>query len=132
MFPFQAAAAAMAFAANVAAPPPPYAYGWAPPPPPPMYAPAPVYAAPPPAYYVPPPPPVFDATVAWVQQALNVLMHANLAVDGIAGPATFDAVAAFQAANRINPDGVTGPATVAVITGQLRAAASLLPPAPRG
>jgi hypothetical protein len=88
----------------------------------------------PPAYasVAPVAPPVAlapDPTVRWVQQALNVLMHAGLNVDGIAGPATTDAIVNYQSVNSLPTDGIAGSATIAMISRQLNAA-SAVPPAP--
>ena len=141
----------------VYAPPPvayaPPAYAYAPPPPEPnpgaeiigqalrtlpqiiaaAKAPAPTRAY---ASAVPPPAPVTaavpDPTIRWAQQSLNVLTHAGLNVDGIAGPATTNAIVNFQMANGLAADGVVGSNTIAAITQQLNAAAALVPPAPQG
>jgi len=107
-------------------------------PPPVVYAQPPTIYAPPPAVYArsypgfhPPtvwtPTPVLpDETTRWVQAALNSLTGAGLDVDGIAGPATVDALMAFQSANGLAVDGIAGSGTIAVLEGQLRR----LPPPP--
>ena len=85
-------------------------------------------AAPPAYAAAPPPPPVSavpvapDPTVRWVQQSLNVLTHAGLNVDGIAGASTTNAIVSFQLANGLAADGIAGDATIAAITRQLNAA----------
>jgi len=48
---------------------------------------------------------------AWVQNALNLVDNAGLAVDGIAGPATAGAVKTFQSAHGLTADGIAGPIT---------------------
>jgi hypothetical protein len=53
--------------------------------------------------------------VARVQAALN---RHPLKVDGVFGVATEHAVAAFQAAHRLRPDGIVGPETWAALGGQ--------------
>jgi hypothetical protein len=87
----------------------------------------PPYCAPfgPSGYVIPPP----DAMAFWIQASLNALMGARLEVDGEYGPATADAVAVFQTANRLWADGIAGSATLAVLRTQV-AAAHLSPPPP--
>lgn len=91
----------------------------------PFYVPPPVYAALAPAY-IPPP---LDPIIRWTQWSLNNLMGAGLDVDGIAGPATASAVAAFQARNGLVADGIVGSATIDAIRQQNLTLA--LPPAPQ-
>ncbi len=53
---------------------------------------------------------------AWVQTRLNALgADPQLVVDGSYGRATRRAVAAFQAAHRLAPDGLAGPLTIAAL-----------------
>jgi putative chitinase len=60
--------------------------------------------------------PVHD--VAWVQTQLNRLgASPQLAVDGVAGKETTDAVRAFQAQHNITVDGDVGPETINTILG---------------
>jgi hypothetical protein len=66
-----------------------------------------------------------QAYIRWVQQSLNQLDRAGLAVDGIAGPLTRNAVRAFQGRQGLVQDGVVGPLTEAAL---VRAGA----PAPPG
>ena len=53
--------------------------------------------------------------IRWVQQSLNQLQNAGLAVDGIAGPLTRNAVRAFQGRAGLVQDGVVGPLTEAAL-----------------
>ncbi len=56
-----------------------------------------------------------------LQQALNKLSDAGLAVDGIYGPATRAAVRSFQAQAGLAADGEAGPKTQAALDAALRA-----------
>lgn len=59
---------------------------------------------------------VADDEVKWLQQALNDLgANPRLDVDGRYGPATRQAVQAFQAIAGIVDDGIAGPVTEAAI-----------------
>jgi hypothetical protein len=49
--------------------------------------------------------------VRWVQSALNQLISAGLAVDGIVGPITRNAVRVFQQQQGLTVDGIVGPQT---------------------
>jgi peptidoglycan hydrolase-like protein with peptidoglycan-binding domain len=49
--------------------------------------------------------------VKWYQAALNQLMGYNLAIDGIIGPETQDAVINFQQMWGLTIDGIVGPET---------------------
>lgn len=49
--------------------------------------------------------------VKWLQQALNIVNNAGLEVDGMAGPATGNAIKAFQAKYGLTQDGSFGPAS---------------------
>lgn len=53
-----------------------------------------------------------DPNVRWLQATLNRCIGANLVVDGIAGPATRDAVRRFQLARGLQVDGIVGPQTL--------------------
>ena len=53
--------------------------------------------------------------VEWVQSSLNTLDNAGLAVDGVYGQATFDAVKKYQARTKLDPDGWAGMLTMAQI-----------------
>jgi lysozyme family protein len=70
--------------------------------------------------------------VAWVQNALNLLIHAGLAVDGSYGARTRAAVREFQHLHGLMQDGIAGPLTLAAMTANiapaLSAAAALTPP----
>jgi lysozyme family protein/peptidoglycan hydrolase-like protein with peptidoglycan-binding domain len=57
----------------------------------------------------------FYSGVAWVQNSLNLVNGASLAVDSSYGRHTRAAVRAFQAANDLDPDGKAGPLTCAAI-----------------
>lgn len=62
--------------------------------------------------------------IRWVQSSLNRILGARLAVDGIAGPATRQAVMAFQRSRGLVADGIPGPRTAAA----LQAAGAPAPP----
>ena len=49
--------------------------------------------------------------VRWLQTALNIYANANLAVDGIWGKSTQDALLQFQKDNGLVVDGIVGPVT---------------------
>jgi len=53
--------------------------------------------------------------VRWVQKNLTQFGYDCGAVDGVYGTKTFNAVKAFQQANKLAPDGIVGPKTWAVI-----------------
>lgn len=56
----------------------------------------------------------------WLQSSLNKLgAEPQLDVDGVAGPATRNAVRAFQLAQGLGTDGVAGPVTIAAIEAAL-------------
>src|SRR5690606_14618966 len=55
----------------------------------------------------------------WIQQSLNTVMAAGLAVDGIMGPKTLEAIRRFQASQRLVQDGIVGPNTEAAIKAAL-------------
>jgi len=59
------------------------------------------------------------ADVKTLQQALNAVGSASLTVDGNFGPATTQAVIAFQQANGLTADGVVGPATAKALNDAL-------------
>ena len=60
------------------------------------------------------------ADTRWLQAALNHLIDADLVTDGLAGPATRDAVRAFQAdEDDLAADGLPGPLTLARIITRL-------------
>jgi hypothetical protein len=50
-----------------------------------------------------------------VQAVLNAVWHQGLVIDGAYGPATQTAVKTIQERNHLSPDGITGPATWALI-----------------
>lgn len=63
-----------------------------------------------------PVPPGMVRDGAWLQDSLNKLgANPQLQVDGVVGPATRNAVRAFQLAQGITVDGLTGPETFAAI-----------------
>jgi hypothetical protein len=104
--------------------------------------PAPVYAYPPlPVWYYPPTAPTVVVPTPWpaqpdpvtrhVQYGLNMLGYGPLAVDGVQGPATWNAIAGFQANNGLAVDGIAGAATLAVLDHQLALRAPP-PPAKEG
>jgi hypothetical protein len=49
--------------------------------------------------------------VRWVQSALNRIISAGLAVDGVSGSMTRSAVRSFQTRQRLASDGIVGPQT---------------------
>ena len=53
--------------------------------------------------------------VAWIQSSLNQVMGSGLAVDGVIGPATRAAIAAFQRREGLGIDGIAGPITKAAL-----------------
>ncbi|MEU8816636.1 peptidoglycan DD-metalloendopeptidase family protein [Actinoplanes sp. NPDC048796] len=57
--------------------------------------------------------------VRTLQESLNKVMRAGLAVDGEFGPATEAAVKAFQRKRGLDPDGLYGPATAAALRAAL-------------
>ena len=69
-----------------------------------------------------------DPNVRWLQATLNQLIGAGLAVDGIAGRATREAVRSFQTRSNLAQDGIAGPQTVAALRAAL--AAGPIPSAP--
>lgn len=69
-----------------------------------------------------PPAPVDVRDAIWLQESLNRLgANPQLAVDGIRGPATRNAVRAFQLAQGLDVDGLVGPATLAALDKALAA-----------
>lgn len=66
-----------------------------------------------------PAPPAHDAPpldVRWLQAALNRRLAISLAVDGIYGHGTTEAVRRFQAVAGLEVDGMAGPKTIAALT----------------
>lgn len=59
--------------------------------------------------------PMRGPDVRGVQERLRTLGYYVGPLDGIFGRATFDAVVAFQARSRIDPDGIVGPTTYAAL-----------------
>jgi peptidoglycan hydrolase-like protein with peptidoglycan-binding domain len=57
--------------------------------------------------------------VASLQHQLGLLNYYNGRDDGVLGPQTHQAIINFQKANGLTPDGVAGPATMALIAHQL-------------
>jgi peptidoglycan hydrolase-like protein with peptidoglycan-binding domain len=53
--------------------------------------------------------------VRWVQSALNRIISAGLAVDGVSGSMTRSAVRSFQTRQRLASDGIVGPLTEAAL-----------------
>lgn len=73
-----------------------------------------------------------DANVRWLQDALNRVMRAGLAVDGISGAATRAAVRAFQSANGLVADGIAGSRTMAALRQAVQSQGGDRPPGPSG
>lgn len=69
-----------------------------------------------------------DPNVRWLQATLNQLIGAGLAVDGIAGNATRNAVRTFQGRNGLTQDGIAGPLTVAAMRAALAGGPTLAAP----
>lgn len=59
--------------------------------------------------------------VAWVQSALNQLVHAGLALDGSYGAKTRAAVRDFQQLHGLDVDGIAGPDTLEALEGAIAA-----------
>ena len=70
--------------------------------------------------------------VTFLQQSLNTLISAGLAVDGIFGPSTQSAVRAYQIQKGITVDGVVGAQTWSAISQDLSGQSYSLPPLPPG
>ena len=49
--------------------------------------------------------------VLWIQKAINKIINAQIATDGVFGNDTKVAVKAFQKATKLDIDGVVGPKT---------------------
>lgn len=71
-----------------------------------------------------------DADVRWLQETLNRVANAGLAVDGNAGPATRAAVRSFQSAHGLTPDGIVGERTLAALRTALAGAGPAPGPGP--
>lgn len=68
-----------------------------------------------------PPPPVDARDAFWLQRALNQFgADPQLEVDGVRGPATRNAVRAYQLSKGLDADGLVGPATLAAIEADLK------------
>jgi peptidoglycan hydrolase-like protein with peptidoglycan-binding domain len=67
--------------------------------------------------------------IRWVQQRLNQVMGARLAVDGRPGPATRSAIRSFQQRHGLTADGVVGPRTEQALAGA-GTSRPRVPPAP--
>lgn len=77
-----------------------------------------------------PPPPVDARDAFWLQRSLNQFgADPQLDVDGIRGPATRNAVRAYQLSKGLASDGLVGPATLAAIEADL-AAGKMVPTMP--
>ncbi len=59
------------------------------------------------------------SSVTSLQTALTTLGYSPGAADGNYGPATTEAVTAFQTANDLTADGIAGPQTLAAINAAL-------------
>jgi peptidoglycan hydrolase-like protein with peptidoglycan-binding domain len=62
-----------------------------------------------------------ELNVEWLQTSLNTLDHVGLEVDGRYGPATAAAVHVFQQNHGLDPDGIAGKDTIAMINSALSA-----------
>ncbi|MGW1717997.1 peptidoglycan-binding protein [Streptomyces sp. NPDC002156] len=71
------------------------------------------------------------AAVKTLQQNLNTVMASKLVVDGDFGPATETAVKAFQKKYGLSPDGVYGPASMAMMKSALKGGSKPHQPTPR-
>src|SRR5688572_18015017 len=69
--------------------------------------------------------------VRWVQQSLNTVNAAGLAVDGQFGPRTRAAVVGFQRGRGLVPDGIVGQRTEAALVAAGATAPPSVRPAPR-
>jgi lysozyme family protein len=68
-----------------------------------------------------PPPPIDARDAFWLQRALNQFgANPQLDVDGVRGPATRNAVRAYQLSKGLDADGLVGPATLAAIEADLK------------
>jgi lysozyme family protein len=66
-----------------------------------------------------------DHDTKWIQATLNLLNPKNpITIDGIWGRETRRAVVAFQQAEKLEPDGIAGPLTIAALEEALHAEAS--------
>lgn len=63
---------------------------------------------------------IIQSQIARDQRALNVLMDANLKVDGISGDLTKEAIKKFQEQNGLDSDGIIGPNTRKVLNNKLQ------------
>jgi lysozyme family protein len=71
---------------------------------------------------LPPSPAIIEKDGAWLQSSLNKLgANPQIEVDGIVGPATRNAVRAFQLSSGLVADGLVGPATFAALDTALAA-----------
>lgn len=77
-----------------------------------------------------PPPPTDARDAFWLQRALNQFgADPQLEVDGVRGPATRNAVRAYQLSKGMEADGLVGPATLAAIEADL-ASGKMVPTMP--
>jgi len=68
-----------------------------------------------------PPPPIDARDAFWLQRALNKFgADPQIEVDGVRGPATRNAVRAYQLSKGLDADGLVGPATLAAIEADLK------------
>jgi peptidoglycan hydrolase-like protein with peptidoglycan-binding domain len=68
--------------------------------------------------------------IRWVQQSLNQILGQRLAVDGVSGPLTRDAIRTFQQRKGLTVDGIVGPITEAAIYDALKRSPTAATPAP--